>query len=144
MYSGSMVIFIGIFYILTLVSSLFQVNTINFSTTLLVLELKWLLSGLLFVCGGIFLFMKKQAGWVICAATLLNFVVIIFSNIVTLSQAGALNPNAAKTMFGLVLLLAAFIFLFNRTTRKKFMVTNKSYLLTIGLYLVMLAMTYWV
>lgn len=143
MFSASMVIFLGLYYIIIFASSLFQAHSLQFPTHLLLVELKWLLSGLLFVSGGILMFRKKQAGWVISTATLLNFLLIVFMNILSLSQIIKLNAYIAITMGFFVLLCMAFVFLFRRPTRVKFMVNNKSYLLTIALYLMLITITFW-
>lgn len=143
MFSASMVVFLGLYYVIIFVLSLLQAKSLQISTQLLMVELKWFLSGLLFVSGGVLMFLKKQAGWVISTATLLNFVLIIFMNILSLSQIGKLNAYIAIVIGFFGLLCMAFLFLFRRPTRLKFRVNNKSYLLTIALYLMLITVTFW-
>lgn len=143
MFSASIVIFMGLYYIIVFISSFVQARPLNMFTYHFWMELKWFLAGLLFASGGILMFIKKNPGWVITTATLLNFVVIVLVNIISLSQIVKLNAYMAITIGFFVMLVMAFLFLFSRATRLKFMVNNKSYLLTIALYLLMITVTFW-
>jgi hypothetical protein len=143
LYSGSMVIFIAIFYFILISSSLVQLMTsrskINFEWE----QLKMMLLTTFYFISGILFLMKKKSGWVMSAATLLNFIlyaILVFWN---MSQSfSGFQPSVLILVMTFILLLLAFLFLFNKNTRKRFQVNNKSYLMMIFVYLVLLTMTF--
>ncbi len=128
-YSGSMVLFIGLFYLVSVGSVLFQTG-LHKSGLWGAVELKMLLLSLAYLSGGILLFLKKMTGWMICVATLLNYVWVVLVYVLAMSTAGSFNAFAAMAIAFFILLVLAFLFLFNGVTRRKFMVNNRTYLFT--------------
>jgi hypothetical protein len=122
-----MVIFIGLFYFLTISVSIFQTEISKFDRG----EMKMFLLSLFYLTAGILLLMRKNAGWVMSTAILLNFVFVMMVFIISLSQAGAFTMYALMALLLFLLMMLAFLFLFNKNTRKKYFVNNKSYLLTL-------------
>jgi len=141
-FSASMVLFIGLFYVLSLFSALFQTQSIPVNRLFGLTEGKFLLLSIIYCSGAILFFRQKNPGWVICAASLLNMVVVVLRSVISLSQSQRFNMFAAMVLSFFVLLLMAFLFLFNRGTRTKFVVNNKSYLLTIVVYIGVLLITF--
>ncbi|MEO5998742.1 MAG: hypothetical protein ABIN89_18375 [Chitinophagaceae bacterium] len=141
-FSVSMVLFIGLFYVLSLVSALFQTQSIPVNKLFGITEGTFLLLSLIYCSGAIFFFRKKNIGWIICAATLLNFVVVVFKGVINVSQSPRFDAYAAMVISFFLLLLMALVFLFNKNTRLKFAVSNKSYLLTIAVYIMLLLITF--
>ncbi len=141
-FSVSMVIFIGFFYLSSLVSALFQTGTIPAMRLFGVTEIKFLVLGLFYWIGAIAFFRVRTGGWVICTATLLNFVVVVFQFVVSVSQSPKFDGFAAIIVASFLLVVAAFLFLFSKETRNKFTVSNKSYLFVICVYGVLLVATF--
>ncbi len=141
-YSGSMLSFIGLFYLMSLSASLFQTSSITAKYLFGLVEIKFLLLSVFYCYGAISFFRKKNQGWVICTATLLNFIVVVLRYIVALSQSGNFDGFAVIVLSFFFLLLLAFLFLFSKRTRSKFNVNNKSYLLVIGVYFLLLVSTF--
>jgi len=133
MFTGSMIIFIALFYLLSIGSSVLSAGA-RFDRS----DMKMLALALFYLFGGIFFFRKKNAGWIISTAILLHFVMVMLVFIISLSQTGTLNAYSGMSIFLFFLLLLGFLFLFGKQTRRKYMVNNKSYLLTIGIYLVLI------
>jgi hypothetical protein len=129
-----MVIFIGLFYLVSIGSAVFQVTTSKFDWN----EMKMLVLSVFYLISGILFLLKRNAGWIMSAGVLLNFVLVMVVFIFSISQQGAFSTAAAMGFFLFFLLLLAFLFLFGRNTRRKFAVNNKSYLITIGIYLLLI------
>ena len=127
LYSGSMVIFIGLFYLLTIALTVFQAEVIKLDPG----ELRMLVLSFFYLASGILFLLRKHTGWIFSAAILLNFVFVMLVFIVSLSQSGAFNTYALMALFLFFLLLLSFLFLFSRDTRRKYGVNNKSYLFTL-------------
>lgn len=138
LFSGSMVIFIGLFYLVPSVLNLFHVK----GYTLLWPELKMLLISVFYILSGSLFFFKKNVGWIMTAGVLLTFNCILIAIIFRMSQAGGLESFALMAILLFSLLVLAFLFIFSNNTRRKFNVNNKSYLLTIGVYLLLLAVNF--
>lgn len=141
-FSVSMVIFIGFFYLLSLASALFQTRSIPLNRLFGVTEIKYLFLGIFYWSGAISFFRVRKWGWVICTATLLNLIVIVSQLVISVSQSSKFNGYAAIVISSFVLVVAAFLFLFSKETRIKFKVNNRSYLLVIVVYVVLLAITF--
>ena len=141
-FSVSMVLFIGLFYVLSLATSLFQTQSIPVNKLFGLTEGKFLLLSIIYCSGAISFFRKKNIGWIICAATLLNFVVVVFKGVLNVSQSQRFDAYAAMVISFFLLLLMALLFLFNKKTRSKFLVNNKSYLFTIVVYVTLLLITF--
>jgi hypothetical protein len=135
LYSGSMVIFIGLFYLVAVASGLFNTRSL---TALGWQDIKQGLLAVFFIISGILFLRKKAAGWIFTAGILLNFVLVIGVIIISLASSGPFVSYAALQLMLLPLFLLAFIFLFRKETRKKYRVNNKSYLLTLGVYLLVI------
>ena len=135
LYSGSMVIFIALFYLVSVGVQLMQVSQAGFQWT----EIKMLVLAVFYLISGTLLLLQRNAGWVMSAGVLLNFVLVMLVFIISLSQGIGFNAYAAMAIILFFLLLLAFVFLFSRQTRKKFAVNNKSYLATISVYLLLIA-----
>ena len=137
-YSGSMVIFIALFYLLLTGS-----NFIHSSITRIDWQLvKMSLLAIFYLAAGILFFRRKHAGWVMASGVLLNFVLMMCVLIFTLAGSGSLDRNAAMVFILFFLLLLALIFNISKETRKKYAVNNLSYLLAIGVYLLLLGANY--
>jgi hypothetical protein len=141
-FSVSMVIFIGFFYLLSLASALFQTKSIPVQRIFGLTEIKFLLLGIFYWMGAVAFFRLKTIGWIICTATLLNFVVVLFKFVITVSRGARFDTFSAIIVSCFILMLMSFLFLFNKETRIKFMVNNKSYLITICVYALLLVMTF--
>jgi len=141
-FSVSMVIFIGLYYFLSLASSLFQTQSIQAGRIFGLTECKFLLLALFYSSGAFSFFRQKNRGWIICTATLLNYILVLANAVVTISQTQSFDRLAAMIISFFVLLLMAFFFLFGKDTRKKFMVNNKSYLLMMAVYVMLLLVTF--
>jgi hypothetical protein len=141
-FSVSMVIFIGFFYLLSLASALFQTRSIPLNRLFGVTEIRYLFLGIFYWSGAISFFKIRKWGWVICTATLLNFIVIVSQLVISVSQSSKFNGYAAIVISSFVLVVAAFIFFFSKETRIKFMVNNKTYLFVIVVYGMLLAITF--
>jgi hypothetical protein len=140
-YAGSMVLFIGLFYMVPLVTPIFQPG-FNLRKAFSLIELKMLLLSLFYLTGSILFLRKRNAGWLICAATLLNFLLVPLTFFISMSQVGNFTPFAAIVLAFLILLLMSFLFLFKKETRIKYKVNNKTYLLTFGLYIILVIATF--
>lgn len=141
-YSGSFVIFVGIFFLLTSIGPLFQNReAVPFSATELSF-MKSMVFGLLNVSGGILLFLFRKPGWILSTASLLAIalfpLIVIFGSFPIVISKESLLP-----LLFVVLAVMAFLFMFNRTVRRNQRVTNKDYLLTFSGYLVFFAIYYW-
>ena len=135
LYSGSMVIFIALFYLISGGLQLWQASANGFEWP----EIKMLLLAIFYLVSGTLLLLQRNAGWIMSAGVLLNFVLVMLVFVISMSQGGVFNGYAAMAIILFFLLLLALIFLFNRNTRKKFSVNNKSYLATISVYLLLIA-----
>ena len=138
LYSGSMVIFIALFYLISGSLQLWQAS----AKVLAWVEIKMLLLALFYLASGTLLLLQRNAGWIMSTGVLLNFVLVMLVFLISLSQGAVFNTYAAMALMLFFLLLLALIFLFNRTTRKKFSVNNISYLGTIGVYLLLIAVNF--
>ena len=138
LYSGSMVIFIALFYLLLIGSNLAHVSIRRIDWPLV----KMLLLALFYLVAGILFFSRKTAGWMMSSGILLHFVLTMCVLIFTLAGSGIFDKSAGMAFILFFLLLLALIFLFSRKTRKKYSVNNKSYLVTIAIYLLLLAVNY--
>ena len=130
LYSGAMVIFIGLFYLLSTAGTIANLFSGNYEWK----EIKMFALALFYLLGGILYLWRKNAGWIMTAAILLNFVFIMMVFIISLSQSGGLTSFTLMALFLFILLILSFIFLFDKQTRRKFLVNNKSYLLTLLVY----------
>ena len=135
LYAGSMVIFIALFYLISGGLQLSQASASGVEWS----EIKMLLLASFYLVSGILLLLRRIAGWIMSAGVLLNFVLVMLVFVISMSQGAVFNAYAAMIIILFFLLLLALIFLFNRNTRKKFGVNNKSYLGTIGVYLLLIA-----
>ena len=138
LYSGSMVIFIALFYLLLIGSNLVHVSIRRIDWPLV----KMLLLALFYLVGGILFFRRKPAGWLLTSGILLHFVLTMCVLLITLAGSGGFDKRAGMAIILLFLLLLALIFLFSRKTRKKYSVNNKSYLVMIAVYLLLVAVNY--
>jgi hypothetical protein len=141
LYAASMVIFVGVFYLLSVQSIVMQVKTMGLKN-LKWDELKWLLLAIVFLFAGISFLRGKPIGWVFCAAILLNLVVE-FSNLVwAASQAGGITGYALILLALLFLSLLAFAFVLGANIRRRFKANNRSYLFTILICALLLCITF--
>jgi hypothetical protein len=138
LYSGSMVIFIALFYLISGGLQLWQAsaNAIEWP------DIKMLILAVFYLMSGTLLLLQRNAGWIMSAGVLLNFVLVMLVFLISLSQEAVFNAYAAMAFLLFFLLLLALVFLFNRNTRKKFAVNNKSYLGTITVYLLLIAVNF--
>ena len=138
LYSGSMVIFIALFYLISGGLQLWQASAHGFAW----LEIKMILLAIFYMVSGTLLLLQRNVGWIMSTGVLLNFVLVMLVFVISMSQGAVFNGYAAMAIILFFLLLLALIFLFNRRTRKKFSVNNKSYLATISVYLVLIAINF--
>ncbi len=141
-FSASMVIFIGFFYLLSLASAFIQTRNLHVTIHIGITEIKFLFLGIFYWYGAISFFRVITRGWIICTATLLNFIVVVFQLVASVLHSSGSYNYTAIFISSFMLVLAAFLFLFNKDTRTKFAVTNKSYLLVICVYGLLLALTF--
>ena len=141
-FSVSMVIFIGFFYFVSLASTLSHPAAKPGTAVFGIMEIKFLCLGLFYWTGAVLFFMLRNPGWIICTATLFNFIVVVLQFVVAVTGSRNFDGFAAIIMSSFLLVILAFIFLFSTESRTKFLVTNKSYLLVIGVYLLLLAVTF--
>ena len=139
-FSGSLVMFIGLYYLLTLVSGFLQ--STGKPGSFGILQFKWLFTGVLYVSGGIAMFRMKRTGWLIVAATLLLHTMLMLLLVFRVIAQGEFNRFHIFPLLFFVIVLMALGFLFQKETRLRFEVNNKAYLLTIGLYLVLVVVNY--
>jgi hypothetical protein len=138
LYSGSMVIFIAFFYLISAGLQVWQASANGVDWP----DIKMLLLALFYLASGTLLLLQRNAGWIMTTGVLLNFVLVMLVFLISLSQGGVFNAYAAMALMLFFLLLLALIFLFNRNTRKKFSVNNKSYLATITVYVLLIAVNF--
>ena len=134
-YSGSFVIFVGLFFLLTSLAPLFQSREAVPFNPLKADFLKPTVYSLLNLAGGILLFNRKKPGWAICtgsmfATVLLPLIVIVNSFPIILSRAQLLP------LLFVLLAIFALVFMFDKAVRKNQRVNNLDYLLTFLGYLV--------
>jgi hypothetical protein len=90
----------------------------------------------------ILLLKKQRLGWILGVPMMLIFIIIVTGLLI---QAVSAEENFASGVLGsgLILLLLSFISLQSSASRKKFMVSRNSYLLTIG-FSVLLGIIYFI
>ena len=140
-FSVSLVIFIGFYYLYTVLSVLIPARGIPEGYSR-IMAWKYLLLGLFYWWGAIYFYLLRPAGWVICTASVLNFVMVVFNYLAALLQSGRTDALTLMAGICLLLVITCFLFLLSKETRSKFSVSNKSYLLAIGVYGLLLAATY--
>lgn len=131
-YTASLILLIGIVYLVAQADAIFSIGSttvkgdmIQLSKNEMLSHLRTIITIVLCFSGGILLLKIKKAGWIICQSVLLLLLTIasgIFINNLT-----RLNSSGLILIAGILLLLMAFIFLLQKKTRQKFMVTKKSY-----------------
>lgn len=139
-FAGSMVLFIAVFYLIVVVSNRLQQSSGVGITGWR--EIKFLLLGIFYAAASILFFLRKTAGWVLCFASLLNVAMIALVFLVNISQSGALDVSGIMSIFFFILLFMATFFMLQRNTRQTFQVNNLAYLSMIGVYGVLLTLTY--
>jgi hypothetical protein len=138
MYSGSMVIFIALFYILTTVGSLMTVPLKVPDW----IGIKMIVLCILYGIAAVSFFRKKNLGWVLAAAILLTDLVITIVYPLKFSQHSDFNRLALTALALSVLLVLTFLSLFRKSTRTKYAVNNKSYLSAISVYILVMVATF--
>ena len=138
LYSGSMVIFIAVFYISTTIGSIVSAP-LKFPDWL---DVKMILLCILYVTAAVCFFRKKNLGWVLSAAMLLTYVIITITYLIKFSQYSDFNRLAIITIAVSLLLALTFLSLFRKSTRYKYAVNNKSYLLAMFVYILLMVVTF--
>ena len=139
-FSGCLIIFVGIFYLMSLAGPLFQPKDAVKFDLLTIQQSKMLLYILLYMGGGLLLFRFRKPGWIITTASLMNIVCIMFYFVVGLLQSG-LNIYQLIPFLFLTLAIMALYFMFDKQVRNNQRVNNLDYLLTVIIYLVLLTIT---
>ncbi|MEO6917227.1 MAG: hypothetical protein ABI151_17780 [Chitinophagaceae bacterium] len=139
-FSGCLVIFVGIFYLMSLVGPFFQAKEAVSRTLFTIQQAKMLLYVLLYLGGGMLLLGFRKPGWVITTASLMNIVCITFYFVVGLLQTG-LNIYQLIPFLFLTLAIMALYFMFRKEVRINQRVNNLDYLFTVVIYLVLLFIT---
>jgi hypothetical protein len=96
----------------------------------------------LHICGSVLFFRVRPWGWIIAAGALLNLVMQIGLFSMGFVKSGYLSGYTAIVLAFTLVILLCFIFLFRKQTRVKFSVNNKSYLLALGLFLLLRTVAY--
>lgn len=139
-FSGCLLIFVAIFYAMSLAGPIFQPKEAVPLNLLTVQQGKMILYVLMYAGGGMLLFRFRKPGWVIATASLMNIVCITFYFVVGLLQTG-INIYQLIPFLFLTLAIMALYFMFNKTVRTNQRVNNKDYLVTVIVYLVLLFIT---
>ena len=140
-YSGSFVIFVGLFFLVTSAAPMFQSREAVPFNPLTKNFLKPTFYSLLNLAGGILLFARKKPGWAICtgsmfATVLLPLIVIMGAFPITLSK------DQILPLLFVTLAICALVFMFDKTVRKNQRVNNLDYLLTFIGYLIFFGFYY--
>src|SRR5688500_8051610 len=94
LYSGSMVIFIALFYLISGGLQLWQVSANGFDWQ----EIKMLLLAVFYLVSGTLLLLQKNVGWIMSTGVLLNFVLVMLVFVISMSQAAVFNAYAAMAI----------------------------------------------
>jgi len=143
---------IGIFYLLLLIISISsgvsernsssQEDKIIVSKSEMLSNIRAVISFITCSLAAILLLKKQRLGWILGVPMMLIFIIIVTGLLI---QAVSAEENFASGVLGsgLILLLLSFISLQSSASRKKFMVSRNSYLLTIG-FSVLLGIIYFI
>ena len=138
-YAASLIFLIGIVYLVAQADALFSMGSttvrgdiIQLSKNEMLSHLRSILTIVLCFSGGILLLKIKKSGWIICQSVLLLLLTIAAG--IFISNITSLNSSGFILIAGILLLLLAFIFLIQKATRQKFMVTKKNYQSVIVLF----------
>ena len=141
MYSGSLVTFVGIFYLMAILGPLFQQRSalpVSFFTPQ---QFKMIFFVIFYITGGVLFFLARKPGWVFCAASLLN-IVLITAFLLFDSLKSGLNRYQLIPFLFFLLSLLALGFMFNKEVRVRQGVMNRDYLLMLAFYFALLLLTY--
>lgn len=131
-FSGAVSLLLGLFYLLSEAWRIFIYSqreyASGFSSTFFMTHFKMIILAGLAVLGGLLLFRKNNYGWIICTAILLQAELLAFMSMMNTFEYGFNNPFLFLPTLLFVQFLFSFAFLFPTTTRKKFLVNNRSYL----------------
>ena len=141
-YSASLILLIGTIYLAAQADAIFSIgsttvkgDTIQVSRNEMLSHLRSILTIILCFSGGILLLKIRKAGWVISLSILLLLLAVATG--IFLSNISGLNLSAVVLIAGIFLLLVAIVFLLQSRSRKKFLVTKKSFLSVFVLFAVL-------
>lgn len=141
-YSASLILLIGTIYLAAQADAIFSIgsttvkgDTIQVSRNEMLSHLRSILTIILCFSGGILLLKIRKAGWVISLSILLLLLAVATG--IFLSNIRGLNLSAVVLIAGIFLLLVAIVFLLQSRSRKKFLVTKKSFLSVFVLFAVL-------
>lgn len=143
-YSATLLLLVGTIYLVAQAGSFFSTGSvyiegdvIKLSKNELLSHLRTIITILLCFSGGILLLRIKRAGWIISQSLFLLLLAILVGILV--SNFSGLSGSMLVLTGGIVLLLLAILFLFQKQTREKFMITGKHTLSAIILFLALAA-----
>ena len=139
-YVASLVLLTGLIYLAAQTDALFSIGStrvkgdvIELSKNEMLSHFRSLLTIVLCFTGGVLLLKTRTAGWIICHSVLLLLSTIAIG--IFISNVSSLNISGVLLIIVIVLLLSA-IFLLNMVgTRRKFMVSFRSYVSVIVLFI---------
>ncbi len=141
-YVASLVLLIGVIYLAAQADALFAIGStrikgdvIQLSKNEMLSHLRSILTIVLCFSGGILLLKTKTWGWIISQSILLLLTTIASG--IYISNISGLNLSGIILMTGLLMLLLALIFLNLPQVRKRFMISKKSYLSVVILFVVL-------
>jgi hypothetical protein len=142
MYSGGMVIFIAVFYLIATSTSVLSARKLSVTTLPDWLEVKMILLSVFYCAAAFLFFCRKNTGWIFSVAILLSYFIGAMVTLVNYSQVSRFDLQAALLLAFLILLAFTIVCLFNRGTRKTYLVTNKSYLIALSVYLTLMVVNF--
>lgn len=141
-YVASLVLLIGVIYLAAQVDALFAIGStrvkgdvIHLSKNEMLSHFRSMFTIVFCFSGGILLLKTKTSGWVISQSILL-LLTAIASGIYASNMSG-LNFSGIILITGILMLLLAIIFLTLPQTRRRFMISKRSYLSAIILFTVL-------
>src|SRR5438309_1067322 len=106
-FTGSMVLFIGLFNFWPLAASLAHSGPVFLHGTLPSVLLNMLLPIILYLAGSILFFRQHNSGWILCATSLLQLIPVTFRYVLMIIWSGGYYAYVAMTIIFFVLLLMA-------------------------------------
>lgn len=141
MYSGSLVVFVGIFFLFAVLGPLFQNREAVPFNPLTRDFLKLLFYALLNLVGASLFFLRRKPGWAICTGSL--FAILLLPMILVFGTWPiVISKEYILPLLFLILAFLALAFMFNKTVRKNHRVNNGDYLITFTGYALFFSVYY--
>lgn len=132
-YAACLILLIGVVYLAGQIDAMFSISSTSVKGDVIQLSMNEMLSHfrsiltiVLCFTGAILLLKIKKTGWIICQSVFLLFMTIALG--IYISNIDDFMIVGIILIAGVIMLVVAFVFLFQRHTREKFMVSNKNYI----------------